>query len=197
MQEKDKYLEKNSFVIFVLLLFSSTNIVAENIKLEIINYNNSLKNSSALFLQTDGTTIEDGEVFIGEKRIRMEYRTPEELTIVLTNKKGMYVNHKLKETQYFNPKKSFVDMFLKILTGEDFYENSLINLTDRNIIINSDLYISEKIYKTQIVYENKPIKLRKIKIKDDEMQIEIGFYNHNTLKTLDADFFSLINPYLY
>ncbi len=196
MQEKDKYLEKTKIIIFILFLCFSNNLIAENKKSEILDYNNSLKNSSALFLQTDGETIEEGEVFIGEKRIRLEYQSPKRLTIVLTPKKGMYVNHALKETQYFNTKKSFVDIFLKILTGKNFYEESFMAFSEQNILIKNDLLISDTLYKTEIIYENDPIKLRKIKIKEEDREIEIGFYNHNNLRTLDVRFFSLINPYL-
>ena len=47
-----------------------------------------------------------------------------------------------------------------------------------------------------MVYENDPIKLRKIKIKESNWDFEIGFFNHNNLETLKKDFFSLADPYI-
>ena len=113
MQEKDKFLKKTSKVIIIFILFISGPLFAENTKLQLLNYNNSLKNSSALFIQTDGKTIEEGIIYIGSERVKMDYKKPKKITIVLSEKKGMYVDHELKETQYFNTHKSFVNIFFE------------------------------------------------------------------------------------
>ena len=55
--------------------------------------------------------------------------------------------------------------------------------------------IDENFYKTQIIYENEPIKLRKVKVIENDRDFEIGFFDHNSLMTLNKEFFSLINPY--
>jgi len=196
MQEKDKFLKKTSKVIIIFILFISGPLFAENTKLQLLNYNNSLKNSSALFIQTDGKTIEEGIIYIGSERVKMDYKKPKKITIVLSEKKGMYVDHELKETQYFNTHKSFVNIFFKILTSKDFYKNSKINFTDNSITIRDDFETNKKLYKTKIVYENKPIKLRKIEVRENDERLEIGFYNHNDLEGTKKEFFSLINPYL-
>ena len=196
MQEKDKFLKKTSKVIIIFILFISGPLFAENTKLQLLNYNNSLKNSSALFIQTDGKTIEEGIIYIGSERIKMDYKKPKKITIVLSEKKGMYVDHELKETQYFNTHKSFVNIFFKILTSKDFYKNSKINFTDNSITIRDDFETNKKLYKTKIVYENKPIKLRKIEVRENGEGLEIGFYNHNDLEDTKKEFFSLINPYI-
>ena len=196
MQEKDKFLKKISKVIVIFILFISDSLFAENTKLQLLNYNNSLKNSSALFIQTDGKTIEEGIIYIGSERVKMDYKKPKKITIVLSEKKGMYVDHELKETQYFNTHKSFVNIFFKILTSKDFYKNSKLNFTDNSITIRDDFETNKKSYKTKIIYENKPIKLRKIEVKENGGGFEIGFYNHNDLKDTKKEFFSLINPYI-
>ena len=108
----------------------------------------------------------------------------------------MYVNHELKETQYFDTNKSIVKVFLTILTGQSFYEKSELDVSDDQISINTNLEINEMHYKTKIIYENDPIVLKKIIILENEESIEIGLFNHNNLDALKKDFFSLINPYL-
>ena len=51
MQEKDKFLEKTSFLIFLIFIFFSQILVAETTISKILKYNASLINSSAAFIQ--------------------------------------------------------------------------------------------------------------------------------------------------
>ena len=197
MQVKGRFLEKFKKLLFLILIFFTSNtVIADSVKLELLNYNEGLKSSSAFFIQTDGETLEEGIVYIGSKRIKIEYNKPQKITIVLSEKKGMYINHELKETQYFNTHKSFVKIFFKILTGEDFFEDSDIKILNSSIIIKNNFDINDTLYTTKVIYENDPIKLRKIKVKENDWGFEIGFFNHNNLETLNKDFFSLINPYI-
>ena len=195
MQEKDKLLKKTSKIFLLFILFAAESVFANTTKLQLLDYNNSLKNSSAFFTQTDGNTIEEGILYIGSNRVKIDYKKPKKITIVLTAKKGMYVNHELKETQFFDTNKSFVNIFFKILTGKDFYKNSQLDITNHSITIGDNFEINKKFYKTKIVYENKPIKLRKIKVNENGGGFEIGFYNHNNLEDTKKNFYSLINPY--
>ena len=197
MQAKDRFLEKFKKLLFLILLFFISNtVIADSIKSELLNYNESLKNSSAFFIQTDGETLEEGIIYIGSKRIKVKYNTPQKITIVLSEKKGMYINHELKEVEYFNTHKSFVKIFFKILTGQNFFEDSNITVLNNSIIIKNYFDINDTLYNTEVVYENDPIKLRKIKIKESDWGFEIGFFNHNNLETLKKDFFSLADPYI-
>ena len=50
MLEKDKFLEKTSYLIFLIFIFFSKVLVAETTISKIINYNANLINSSALFI---------------------------------------------------------------------------------------------------------------------------------------------------
>ena len=51
-------------------------------------------------------------------------------------------------------------------------------------------------YQITILYENNPIKLRKIIILEDNQSLEISFFDHNNLEVYDRKFFSMIDPYL-
>ena len=115
MLEKDKFLEKTSYLIFLIFIFFSKVLVAETTISKIINYNANLINSSALFIQNDGIEIQEGEIYFGSDRIKMDYKHPLNLTLVLSERKGVYINHNLKESQYFNTNKSFIRFFFKFL----------------------------------------------------------------------------------
>ena len=197
MLEKGRFLEKFNKIFFLFFIFFITEkAFADDLKSKIIDYNNNLKNSSALFIQTDGKTIEEGIVYIGLERIKVEYRSPQKITIVLSKKRGMYVNHELQETQYFNTKKSVVGIFFKILTGDDFFINSKITEFKDTITINKSFKINDTDYGVEIVYENEPIQLRKIKFKENDQNFEIGLFNYSNFENTEKGFYSLINPYI-
>ena len=194
MLEKDKFLEKINYLIILVIILFSQNLIAKTIISEILKYNNDLKNSSALFIQNDGESMEEGVIYFGIDRIKINYLKPKKLSLILSEKKGMYTNHELKESQYFNTNKSYIKVFFKILKGDTFSEKLEIS---QNFIQLSDSFIlNDDAYKINIIYENNPIKLRKIVVLENDQRLEIGFFNHNNLETFDKKFFSMINPYL-
>jgi len=194
MLEKDKYLEKINYLIFLVIILFSQGLIAETLKLKIIKYNNDLKNSSALFLQNDGDSLEEGIIYFGIDRIKIDYTKPIKLTLILSEKKGIYTNHELRESQYFNTNKSYIKVFFKILKGGNFLDKP--KMLENFIELNHDFSLNNNIYKIKIIYEYDPIKLRKIIILENNQKIEMGFYNHNNLETYEKKFFSMINPYL-
>ena len=111
MQAKDKFLEKINLLIFILFLSFSHNLYSENIYEKIFNYNNALKNSSANFIQTNSNYVQEGIIFFGKKRIKITYTKPQKITIILSEKKGIYINHELKESQFFATKNSYIKFF--------------------------------------------------------------------------------------
>jgi len=194
MRGKDKYLKNISIVIITIVILSK-NLLAENIKLRLLDYNNGLKNSSMSFIQTDNKTHEEGNVFIGNDRIKVEYNSPKKITIVISEKKGMYVNHKLEETQFFNTNKSFIKFFFKMFKEKNFFNDLTVREFEHNIVVNDKIIIEDILYSIEIIYENNPIKLRKIKIKQNNERTEMGFLDHEEMESLDKSFFALINPY--
>ena len=194
MLVKDKFLEKISYLIFLTTLLFSQNLIAENIKSKIESYNNELKNSSALFIQSDGESIEEGVIYFGVDRIKIDYLLPQKLTLILSEKKGVYINHALEESQFFNMNNSYIGVFFKILKGEIFSEK--INLSKNYIEIKDNFTLNNDNYKIKIIYENDPIVLRKIIIYENNQKIEMGFFDHHNLKIFKKNFFSMIDPYL-
>ena len=78
----------------------------------------NIKSFSANFIQSDGQSIEEGMVYIGKDRIRIDYFNPSKITIVMAQNKAMYVNHELREVQYFNPQDSAAGVFINIFKND-------------------------------------------------------------------------------
>ena len=192
MQEKDRFLEKTSYLIFLICIFFSQSLIAETTISKIVNYNATLVNSSALFIQNDGIEIQEGEIYFGLDRIKMNYKYPQNLTLILSERKGVYINHNLKESQYFNTDKSFIKFFFKLLKGSEFAKKPEIE--DGFIKINDSFVLEDNYYQITILYENKPIKIRKIMILEDNQNLEISFFDHNSLEFFDKKFFSMVDP---
>ena len=194
MLEKDRFLEKINYLIFLIFIFLTQVLTAETTTSKILDYNASLTNSSALFIQNDETEIQEGEIYFGSDRIRVDYERPQKLTLILSERKGVYINHNLKESQYFSTNKSFIKIFFKILKGQKFAEK--IKVKESSIQINDSLVLDDIYYQITILYENNPIKIRKIIILEDNQNLEISFFDHNNLEVYDKKFFSMIDPYL-
>ena len=194
MLEKGKFLEKTNFIVFLFIILFSSSLFSQTTISKIFKYNTSLRNSSALFIQNDGTDIQEGKIFFGEKRIKINYENPQKITLILSEKKGVYINHELEESQYFNTNKSYVSFFFKILNGDKFLEKPTVQ--ENSIELNNSFNISDVNYKIKIVYENNPIKIRKVIVSENDEKLEISFFNHNNLESFEKNFFSMINPYL-
>ena len=197
MLEKDRCSGKINLtiIIVIFIIIFSRSLSAEIVLDKIINYNNDLKNSSARFIQNDGRTIEEGVIYFGYERIKLDYFSPAIISLVISNKKGMYVNHELQETQFFNTNKSYIKFFFEMFDTNSFVEGAEIKISNNLIRINKEINIDDNIYEINIIYENIPIKLRKIEVIENNTRIELGLFDHEQLKNLEKKFFSMISPY--
>jgi outer membrane lipoprotein-sorting protein len=194
MRAKDKFFEKTKLI--VLILCFSQNLNAENLYEKIFNYNDELKNSSANFIQTSINDIEEGIIFFGDERIKINYNKPKKLTIILSDKKGVYINHELKESQFFITKKSYIKIFFDIFQKKNHLKKMSLEEAVDQIVISEEVYIEGVLYTIKLIYENDPIKLRRLEIISDNEKIQMGFFNHNKENIFDKKFFSMIDPYL-
>jgi len=194
MQVKDKFFEKTKLIILILCF--SQNLNAENIYDKIFNYNNELKNSSAKFMQTNINYIQEGVIFFGNERIKINYNNPEKLTIILSDKKGVYINHELQESEFFVTKKSYIKNFFDIIHNKNYLKKISIEEVFDQIVINEETYLENTFYTIRLVYENDPITLRRLEIISSEEKIQMGFFNHKKENIFDKNFFSMIDPYL-
>ena len=196
MQVKDKYLEKINLLIFLFIIGFSNNLYAENIYEKIFSYNETLKNSSANFIQTNTNYVQEGKIFFGEKRIKITYINPQKITLILSEKKGMYINHGLKESEFFMTKKSYIKFFFDIFHKENHMKNMTIKDLNQQIEISEKIQLNNIFFDIKITYENEPIKLRRLEIISENEQIQIGFFDHKFVSVFDDNFFSMIDPYL-
>ena len=197
MQVKDKYLEKTNLLILILSLFFSQNLHAENIYEKVFKYNNALKNSVANFIQTNDNYIQEGVIFFGNERIKINYSKPQKISIILSDKKGIYINHELKESQFFATKNSYIKFFFDVLYNRKYLESLVFKESDHKIEISENIKLDKILYKIKLVYENEPIYLRRLEITNDNGKTQIGFFNHRLKQNFEKKFFSMIDPYLY
>ena len=196
MLEKDRFLEKINFFIVIIFVFFSTELNGENIVSKVLKYNNNLHNTSALFIQSNSESVEEGVIYFGKERIKINYLKPRKLTIIISEKKGVYIDHDLQESQYFNTNKSYASVFFKIFNNNNPLEIPNVNISDSLIEINEEVEIDETVYKITFIYENNPIILRKIIINENKESFELGLFGHENLKSLTKKFFSMVDPYL-
>lgn len=196
MQEKDRLLKKINFLIFFFVLLISKNLIAENIINKINTYNLNLKNSSASFIQTNEKGVEEGKISFGEKRIRVDYILPQKITLIVSNSKGIYINHELRESQFFNTKKSYIKVFFNIFLKEIEQSYSNINSERESITLSENIFLDGDEYLIKIVYENNPVLLRKIEITNIYETLKIGLFDHKIKENFDVSFFSMADPYL-
>ncbi|MDC0193200.1 outer-membrane lipoprotein carrier protein LolA [Pelagibacteraceae bacterium] len=196
MQAKDKFLEKINFLILLMSLFFSHALYAENVYEKIFNYNDKLKNSSVNFIQTNLNDVQEGVIFFGDKRIKINYKKPQKITIILSEKKGIYINHELEESQFFATKNSYIKFLFDVFHKKKYLKNITIEESDDKIEIIDKFKLDNTLYNIKLIYENEPIKLRRLEINDDDKKTQMGFFNHSLEKNFENKFFSMADPYL-
>jgi len=203
MQGKDRYLRKNSKYIFavffaVLFFFSfQTKGFSDQEITRLNSYIKNLENFSSNFLQIDNTTQETGALYVGEKRIRLEYVDPSKLSLIINNKRGMYVNHDLEEVQFFKTKDSLASIVFDLFKKNDFLINFSISKkpNEKTIELSKSFNKDDIIMNIKVRFEKSPIVLRSIEYSSEASYIKVSFYNHMYEVDFDDSFFSMAPPY--
>ena len=196
MLAKDKFSEKISLIVIILSLCFSPTLNAEKIYEKIFIYNDELKNTSANFIQTNINNVQEGVIYFGNKRIKNDYKKPKKITIIISEKKGIYTNHELEESQFFATKNSYVKFLFNVFNKKNM-EDMVIEESNHKINVSKNIKLDNIYYNIKLIYENDPIKIRKIIIIGEDNIIEMGLFGQNNLVNKKNSFFSLINPYLY
>ena len=194
-------LERNKRkIVFSLLFFfvvSNQVFAEEQKKVDIKNYIEQLKNFSASFIQENDNTIDEGKLFIGKERVRIDYFAPTNILIVLDSKKAMYYNYNLEEVEFFNPKKTSAWFFFELFKNKAFLDQSTIITKNNNIIITKKINNSDTEYNLKIYFEENPMILRKIELFSEGLDFVISLSNHSYYEKFDKKFFKLIRPKNY
>ncbi len=181
----------------IYFLFSYNAYSNTKDKTKIINYLGELQNFSASFLQNDGENLSEGKVYIGNKRIRVEYLSPVKILIILDNNKAMYYNYELEEDEFFNPKNTKAWFFYDIFRNPLFFQDAEIEFENNELQIKKIGFDTEnKEYFIKVLFENNPLVLRKVEVSTNQEYMILSIYNHNYNEQFNKDFFKLINPNL-
>ena len=197
MRVKDMYLKNNNvfICIFIFIFFFIKAVFADEKEINnIINYLGDLKLFSSSFIQNDGGNISEGEIFIGLKRVRVEYKTPSKILIILEKDKAMYYNYDLDEDEFFNPKDTAAWFFFDIFNNPEFFYESTLIKEKNYIIIKKEENNEIGEYSLDVYFENNPLLIRKIALNYQDIQLVLSIFNHTYNKEYDKNFFKLINP---
>ena len=193
--KNDKYIFY--FLLTIYFIFSSNAYSKTNDEKEVFSYLNSLKNFSASFLQNDGKDLSEGKVYIGTKRVRAEYFSPSKILIILDEDKAMYYNYELEEDEFFNPKNTNAWFFYDIFRNPLFFEDSLIQLENNELILEkTGADDEENSFLIRVYFEKNPLILRGLEVIIGNEILKLSIYNHNYFEEFDKNFFKLINPKL-
>ena len=200
MRGKDMFLKKNKFI-FVLLIVTFFPIQLKSLDHEnslnkIFSYLNSLNNFSASFVQNENDIISEGEIYIGNERVRLNYKYPSEILIILDKDKAMYYNYDLNEDEFFNPKDTSAWFFFEIFKNKNFFLDADISTENNSIILSKKGFSFDEFFQISLFFEDKPLVIRKIKLFFQNNEFTLSIYNHNLEKEFDDRFFKLINPTL-
>ena len=198
-QAKDKYLKKliNFRILgcFFLIVLFSKNLVGEKLDSKIIKYLEGLNSFSSSFIQSGETYLEEGYIYIKDDVIRLDYYKPER-TLKISKEKGVYINHELREEEFFSTKKNIITIFYDIFLNKNFFSSLAPKEKNKEIIFEKIIQSETSQVHLKIFFESNPLLLRKIISKTENDLISISFYDHNYNSVFKEDFFSFVPIYL-
>jgi outer membrane lipoprotein-sorting protein len=198
MQEKDRFLKRHINLLFFTIVFFiilySKNTIGEEINYKIENYIKNLNFFSSKFIQSNGPSIEEGYIYIKDSKIRLDYFHPDR-TLIISKKKGVYINHELKEENFFSTKKNIVRIFYDIFLDYNFFLSLVFKENDGEIVYEKNIKVDSTETNLKIFFENKPLLLRKITAKTEDETISISFNEHNYNSVFNEDLFSFVPMY--
>ena len=199
MLAKDKFLKTQTnlllFTILFFIILFSKNTIGEPIDSKVANYIKNLNYFSSKFIQSNGASLEEGSIYIKDAKIRLDYFYPNR-TLIISKKKGVYINHELKEENFFSTEKNTVRLFYDIFLDYNFFSSFVFKENNKEIIFEKKIIIDSKITNLKIFFENSPLLLRKIIVKTENEIISISFSEHSYNNAFDEGLFSFVPIYL-
>ena len=184
-------------LLFILIFLSfEVNSIENQKRNNAINYLKNLNEFSSKFLQIQNNDVSEGLIYIKNKRLRIEYTSPNNLIFILKENKGMYFNVDLKEVQYFNPKNTIGKFLIDLFYNNQFLSNSKIVSGPGFFYIYKNIMIDDVIYKVKIFFEEKPFQLKKLEIINEYEILAFTIVNPNFNPEINDKIFSLANPLL-
>ena len=199
MLAKDKFLKKQTNLLLIKILFFiilfSKNTIGEQIDSKVENYIKNLNDFSSKFIQSNGVSLDEGSIYIKDAKIRLDYFYPDR-TLIISKKKGVYINHELKEENFFSTEKNIVSLFYDIFLDYNFLTTFAFKENNEEIVFEKKFTIDSKITNLQIFFENKPFLIRKITTKTENEIVSVSFSEHNYNNNFDESLFSFVPMYI-
>jgi len=183
--------------IFLLINITLTSVLAdESITLKVSQYLLNLNKFSCNFVQLnpDGS-ISEGKLIYSENKIKINYTKPTKITFISKKNKAMYFNEDLMEVHYFNPEKTAYDIFKLIFKLEELPLKSY-DIIEETGLIKIDLFDlpNDEILNFNILLQNNPIELKKIRWSSQEGRSSFSIFNISTDIEINKDTFSMVHP---
>jgi len=198
MQEKDRFLKKQINLFFFSILFFiilyCKNTTGDEISSKVGSYIKDLNFFSSKFIQSNGNSLEEGYIYIKDTKIRLDYFSPDR-TLIISKKKGVYINHELKEEEFFSTEKNIVRIFYDIFIDDGFFSTLKFAENKKEIIFEKKITIDSNKTDIKIFFENKPLLLRKIIAETQDEIISISFNEHSYNNVFDEKLFSFVPMY--
>ena len=181
--------------VFIIFILKASILSGKEIEQSIVNnYIDELKNFSSSFIQDNGGDISEGKMYIGKKRVRLDYNKPANLLIVLDEDKAMYYNYDLEEVEFFNPQKTTAWFFFEIFKNKEYFSDADFNLNNNNLVIQKSGVSDGETYDMKINFETSPLILRKIELKLNNNYFLFSLFDHKYNESFHKKFFKLIRP---
>ena len=198
MQEKDRFLKKqfNLFIFSILffIILYCKNTTGDEISSKVGDYIKDLNFFSSKFIQSNGNSLEEGYIYIKDTKIRLDYFSPDR-TLIISKKKGVYINHELKEEEFFSTEKNIVRIFYDIFIDDGFFSTLKFAENKKEIIFEKKITVDSNKTDIKIFFENKPLLLRKIIAETEDEIISISFNEHSYNNVFDEKLFSFVPMY--
>ena len=198
MRGKDRFLKKqiNLFIFSILffIILYCKNTTGDEISSKVGSYIKDLNFFSSKFIQSNGNSLEEGYIYIKDTKIRLDYFSPDR-TLIISKKKGVYINHELKEEEFFSTEKNIVRIFYDIFIDDGFFSTLKFAENKKEIIFEKKITIDSNKTDIKIFFENKPLLLRKIIAETEDEIISISFNEHSYNNVFDEKLFSFVPMY--
>ena len=145
---------------------------------------------------TDLKDLQEGFFYKEDSRIRIDYIHPSKITILLDEKKAMYLNHELEEVEYFNPKNTVGKIVFDIFNNSFLEGFQKAEFGDNFAIFYLDYKDEDYFYIIEIIFELNPLQIRMVKFDNQEERFSFGLKDHNFNNSFNKNFFSMANPLL-
>tara|TARA_B100000902_G_C26871016_1_gene697735 strand:+ start:140 stop:679 length:540 start_codon:yes stop_codon:yes gene_type:complete len=178
-----------------LVITFSKSLVGEELDSKIITYIQGLSSFSSNFIQSSEAGLEQGSIYIKNDILRLDYNNPDR-TLKISKEKGVYINHELREEEFFSTKKNIVKIFYDIFLKKNFFSSMPSKASKKEIVFSKTIQSEETKINLKIFFENQPLLLRKIVSKTENDLVSISFYDHNYNSIFEDNFFSFVPIYL-